>query len=45
VRDDGDYLYESGREHARPMTESMLRQRIDQLIAEDVAILRETRRD
>jgi hypothetical protein len=45
VRDDGDYIYESGRERARPMTDSMLRQRIDQLIAEDVAILREIRRD
>ena len=45
VRDDGDYVYESGLARARPMTGTTLTRRIDELIAEDVAILREIRRN
>lgn len=45
VRDDGDYIYEPEYACARPMTESILEQRIDQLISDDVAILREFRRE
>jgi hypothetical protein len=44
VRDDGDYVYEPQYACARPMTEPILQQRIDQLISDDVASLREFRR-
>jgi EspG family len=44
VDDDGDYIYEPDSSHARPMTKSMLHERIDQMIAEDVAVLREAYR-
>ena len=45
VRDDGDYIYEPDFSHAMPMTEQKLVNRIDQLIAEDVAHLRSQRRN
>ncbi|MEE6178376.1 ESX secretion-associated protein EspG [Mycobacterium sp. 050134] len=45
VGDDGEYLYASDQSHARPMTRSALREEIDRLIADDIAILREFRRD
>lgn len=44
VDGDGEYLYEPDSSHARPMTKSMLHERIDQMIADDVAILREAYR-
>jgi hypothetical protein len=45
VRDDGDYLYEDASlTAARPMDRQALAQRIDRLIAEDVAVLRRVRR-
>ena len=44
VRDDGDYIFASDMASAQPMTRSLLHERIDQLIAGDVAILREKRR-
>jgi hypothetical protein len=45
VDDDGDYIYAPDGSHARPLTGSMLQDRIDRLIADDIAILREFRRD
>jgi hypothetical protein len=45
VRDDGDYLYAPDHSYAVPMTRSSLQERIDRLIADDVAILREFRRE
>lgn len=45
VKDDGDYIYVPDGSHARPLTELMLQDRIDRLIADDIAILREFRRD
>jgi hypothetical protein len=45
IKDDGEYIYAPDHCHARPMTKSALHERIDQLIADDVAILREFRRD
>jgi len=45
VKDDGDYVYAPDGSHARPMTRVMLQDRIDRLIADDIAILREFRRD
>jgi hypothetical protein len=45
VIDDGDYMYAPDFSHAVPMTKVALHQRVDELIAEDVAILREFRRD
>jgi hypothetical protein len=44
VDNDGEYIYEPDSTCARPMTKSMLRERIDELIADDVAILREAYR-
>jgi hypothetical protein len=44
VDDDGEYIYEPDSSHARPMTKSILHERIDQLIADDVVILREAYR-
>jgi hypothetical protein len=44
VRDDGDYIFAPDMASAQPMTRSLLHERIDRLIAEDVAILREKRR-
>lgn len=43
VKDDGDYISTPDSGYAVPMTEEMLRTRIDQLIAEDVAVLRRRR--
>lgn len=43
VADDGDYLYAADYESAQPMTRHLLRDRIDQLIAADVALLRQYR--
>lgn len=45
VNGDGDYIYAPDNSHARPMTALMLQDRIDRLIADDIAILREFRRD
>jgi hypothetical protein len=45
VNDDGDYIYVPDHSHARPMAKSLLCEQIDRLIADDVAILREFRRD
>jgi hypothetical protein len=45
VKDDGDYIYTPDGSHARPVTRGMLQDRIDRLIADDIAILREFRRD
>jgi hypothetical protein len=45
VRDDGEYLYEPDRLSAKPMTPAALRTRIDELIAEDIVLLREFRSD
>ena len=45
VIDDGDYMYAPDFSHAVPMTAMALHQRVDELIAEDVAILREFRSD
>jgi hypothetical protein len=45
VDDDGEYIYVPEGSHARPMTERILREQIDRLIADDIAILREFRRD
>lgn len=41
VKSDGDYIYAPDFSHARPMTRSLLRERIDQLIADDIEVLRE----
>lgn len=43
IRGDGDYVYTSDRGHAVPVTARTLRDRIDQLIAADVAVLRRQR--
>jgi len=45
VNGDGDYIYVPDNSHARPMTAVMLQERTDRLIADDIAILREFRRD
>jgi hypothetical protein len=45
IYDDGEYIYVPDHSHARPMTKSLLHEQIDRLIADDVAILREFRRD
>jgi hypothetical protein len=43
LRDDGEYLYAPGYRSARPMTGRILSQRINDLIAADVALLRQSR--
>jgi hypothetical protein len=45
VDGDGDYIYVPDGSHARPMTGPMLQERTDRLIADDIAILKEFRRD
>jgi len=45
VNGDGDYIYVPDGSHANPMTRVMLQDRIDRLIADDIAILREFRRN
>lgn len=45
VEDDGDYIYSSGFDYLTPMTEQNLSDRVDELIAEDIAELRQSRRD
>lgn len=45
IRGDGDYIYAPDGSHARPMTGLMLQDRIDRLIADDIALLKESRRD
>jgi hypothetical protein len=45
VDGDGDYIYEPEYACARPMSDSTLEKRIDLLISDDVAILREFLRD
>jgi hypothetical protein len=43
IIDDGDYIYAPDHSHAVPMTKQILNRRIDELIAQDVATLREFR--
>ncbi|OBA57208.1 hypothetical protein A5647_24330 [Mycobacterium sp. 1100029.7] len=43
LNEDGEYIYVPDHSHARPMTKPFLREQIDRLIADDVAILREFR--
>lgn len=43
VRDDGEYIYSLDSSHAAPVTPAVLGVRIDQLIAGEVAVLRERR--
>lgn len=43
MKDDGEYVYEPDFTHAKPMTGPNLAARIDRLIADDVAVLREFR--
>ena len=45
VNNDGEYLYEPDHLHARPMTRSALRERVDLLISGDIEDLREFRDD
>lgn len=45
VGDDGDYIYAADQTHARPMTRAFLHEQVDRLIADDVAVLREFRRE
>lgn len=45
VIDDGDYMYTPDRTHAIPLTRDALRERIDRLIAADIAMLKESRED
>lgn len=45
IHGDGEYIYAPDRSHASPMTKEILHDRIDQLIADDIANLREFRRD
>jgi hypothetical protein len=43
LAEDGDYIYAPGYQSAKPMTRQTLRDRIDQLIAADVVLLRQSR--
>lgn len=43
VKDDGDYICIPGSAHAKPMSRNVLPRQIDELIAEDVSVLREFR--
>ncbi|WP_213016705.1 ESX secretion-associated protein EspG [Mycobacterium vicinigordonae] len=43
IRDDGDYIYAPGFAHLTPMSARGLTERIDELIAEDVAAIRQSR--
>jgi len=43
IREDGEYIYTPDFRRARPLTETILAERIDKLIAEDVAALRNFR--
>lgn len=43
VKNDGDYIYSPGFDYLTPMTVQNLRDRIDAMIAEDIANLRESR--
>ncbi len=43
IQDQGLYIYDRDLLVARPMTKDLLRERVDRLISEDVAILRELR--
>ncbi|MGV0744133.1 hypothetical protein [Mycolicibacterium sp. XJ870] len=43
IKDDGDYLYPEDSHQAQPMTRRHLADRIDELIAADVSVLREFR--
>jgi hypothetical protein len=45
VNEDGDYIYTPDGSNAKPMTSQILQYRIDRLVADDIAILREFRRD
>jgi hypothetical protein len=45
VKDDGEYVYTPDSSHAKPMTQEDLRERIDRLIADDIAALRNFRSD
>ncbi|MBO0883599.1 MAG: hypothetical protein J2P17_25345 [Mycobacterium sp.] len=43
INDDGDYLYTADFSEARPMSQPMLAERVDQLITEDIRALRQFR--
>lgn len=43
VRDDGEYIYSPDFSHATPVTPQILGKRIDQMIGQDVAVLRQRR--
>lgn len=43
IKDDGEYLYAPDFSHATPVTAQILQQRIDELVAADVAALRQHR--
>lgn len=43
IKDDGEYIFAPDFSHATPLTAQMLHKRVDQLIAEDVAVLRQRR--
>ncbi|MDP7723274.1 hypothetical protein [Mycobacterium sp. TY814] len=43
INDDGDYIYDRHFSYAEAATESKLSERIDELIARDVAVLRQLR--
>lgn len=45
IRDDGDYIYATDFRQAQPLSKPRLAERIDKLIAEDVAALRKFRND
>jgi hypothetical protein len=45
VEDDGDYIYAPDNSHATPLTASRLQDRVDRLIADDIAVLRQLRRN
>lgn len=44
IDNEAEYIFEPDASHAKPMTRSILHERIDQLIADDVATLREAYR-
>lgn len=45
IKDDGEYMYSTDFRHAQPFSRPRLAERIDQLIAEDVAAIRKFRND
>jgi len=45
IKDDGDYIYTSDFRQAEPLSRPTLAERVDRLIAEDVAAIRKFRND